>query len=216
MKKEHLIVFDIDGTLTQSVSAHQQAFTQALIEIGVSKVPQNFGTFKHHTDFYIAKCIYEEHINQEFTPELLQAFEHHLLRYIKNVSIKEIPGARKVLHQLESATPFGIAYATGSMEAPARYKLQSMEMVPPFSTLVGSNACETREGIVTEAISRAQEHYGVRNFDRIIAVGDGIWDLKTAQQLGLEFIGIGNIHKDSMMKNGMTTHFDTMESFVVN
>jgi beta-phosphoglucomutase-like phosphatase (HAD superfamily) len=55
LKKKNLIVFDIDGTLTDSVKVHQKAFTEMLLEIGVRQVNAEYKSFKHHTDSYIAK-----------------------------------------------------------------------------------------------------------------------------------------------------------------
>src|SRR5262245_1993947 len=48
-----------------------------------------------------------------------------------------------------------------------------------------------RESIVGAAISRARDHYRRENFDRIVSVGDGVWDVNTAARLGLAFIGVG-------------------------
>ena len=59
MRKKNLIVFDIDGTLTDSVNQHQKAFTETLHDIGVAKIISEFKTFKHHTDSFITKEVYE-------------------------------------------------------------------------------------------------------------------------------------------------------------
>jgi len=45
-------------------------------------------------------------------------------------------------------------------------------------------------GIVTAAIMAAISRHG-GSPDRIVSVGDGLWDLKTAEALGLSFLGIG-------------------------
>ena len=60
MKKTKLIVFDIDGTLTDTVEQHQPSFKKALRDIGVDKIDANLNTFKHHTHSYILKAIFEQ------------------------------------------------------------------------------------------------------------------------------------------------------------
>jgi beta-phosphoglucomutase-like phosphatase (HAD superfamily) len=56
-KKKNLIVFDIDGTLADSVNIHQEAFKQSLNLIGVKEFNDKFGAYLHHTDSHIAKVI---------------------------------------------------------------------------------------------------------------------------------------------------------------
>lgn len=58
-EKTNLIVFDIDGTLTDSVAIHQAGFVQALKHLGVTAMDENFHAYKHHTDLHIARSIYE-------------------------------------------------------------------------------------------------------------------------------------------------------------
>ena len=47
----------------------------------------------------------------------------------------------------------------------------------------------SREEIVLAAIDRASDHTGA-TFSRILSIGDGLWDIKTAANLGLDFLGI--------------------------
>ena len=54
---KRLAVFDIDGTLTDSVSIHHNAFNKSLIQFGFDNYNSNFNTYKHHTDSYIFKTI---------------------------------------------------------------------------------------------------------------------------------------------------------------
>ena len=37
----------------------------------------------------------------------------------------------------------------------------------------------------------AREHAGVDDFARIVCIGDGVWDVRTATSLGLPCIGVG-------------------------
>lgn len=41
-------------------------------------------------------------------------------------------------------------------------------------------------------IAKAQVHYQVDKFAKIVSIGDGAWDIKTAKALRLPFIGVGD------------------------
>jgi len=47
-----------------------------------------------------------------------------------------------------------------------------------------------REMIVEAAIRKACAQYRA-DFEKIVLVGDAIWDVRTAQRLGLPFVGVG-------------------------
>ena len=70
--------------------------------------------------------------------------------------------------------------------------------------------------MVLDAIERAKAYYNISKFDEIISVGDGIWDLKTAQNLDLNFIGIGLKNKELLLQNGCPDWFENMEDFRIS
>lgn len=216
MKKNKLIVFDIDGTLTNSVQPHQQAFIKALQQIGVKNIDSNFSEYKHHTDSYIAKVIYENDLKQEFYTSKLIEFEHYLMKNISRYDISEIAGAKNLIEHLNLETSCAVCYATGSLLQPALFKLNSVNIQFPKQLLVASNHIMEREKIVQQAIENAKNFYQADSFDRIISVGDGLWDLKTANNLAIEFIGIGTTNKRKLLDNGMLNHFDNLVNFVIS
>jgi phosphoglycolate phosphatase-like HAD superfamily hydrolase len=48
-----------------------------------------------------------------------------------------------------------------------------------------------REQIMLAAESKARRQQGIDRFDRVIYVGDGIWDFIASQRLAYRFIGVG-------------------------
>ena len=214
-KKKNLIVFDIDGTLTDTVEIHQNAFRKSLNLIGVEKFNDAFGTYKHHTDSHIAKSIFEFVTTRTFDTAIIESFENYLYEQIEQNEIKEIRGSKRLIEEIEANTDFGICYATGSLFKPAKLKLNNIGIDFEPIQLVASNAIEEREGIVEAAIINAKEHYGVEKFERIISFGDGLWDLKTANNLSLEFVGIGKANEAILKQNGMKKHFYDFEGFSV-
>lgn len=205
--KRNLIVFDIDGTLTDTVDIHQNAFKKSLRLIGVERFDDAFGTYKHHTDSYIAKVIFEYNTNKPFEKSTLDLFEAHLVTQINPNEIKEISGAKKMIKDIKSKTNFGICFATGSLLKPAILKLEKVGIDFDPMQIVASNEMEEREEIIKKAIDNARSFYKVEKIDRIISFGDGIWDLRAAQNLSLEFVGIGNKHEETLTENGMKKHY---------
>lgn len=215
MKTTHLIVFDIDGTLTDSVQQHQKAFTETLFDIGVQELSASFKTFKNHTDSFIAKTIYENDQQKPFTKERRLAFEKGLYEKIQVENIYEIAGAKKLIDTLENTPGYGVCFATGSLRRPAQHKLNSADIHFNDKLLVASDMIYEREQIVAQAIEQAKDYYKVSSFKRIISVGDGLWDLITAQNLGLDFIGIGQTNEKVLIEQGAQTIYKDLNEFKI-
>ena len=213
MKKKSLIVFDIDGTLTDSVMQHQKAFTETLLEIGVSKINSDFKSFKHHTDSFIAKEIYEDSQKKIFSDEVLEKFKLGLSEKIEVLTFNEIKGAKELIDKLEKETSFGVCYATGSLRKAAQHKLKSIGVEFCDWQLVASDKIYERENIIEIAIQNALQHYKIKKFNRIISVGDGLWDLLAAKNLNIEFIGIGEKNKNLFKENGARIVLNDLTQF---
>jgi len=215
LKKKKLIIFDIDGTLTDSVKIHQKAFTESLYEIGVEEINSQFKEFKHHTDSYILKSIYEDDQKEPISESKKIIFENVLTLKIEAEKFNEIKGARHLIETLVNSTDYGICYATGSLRKAAEHKLNSLGIKFDERQLVASDKIHEREIIVEKAIENAKSFYLVNEFERIISVGDGLWDLITAQKLIIEFIGVGVENKEILKKNGATIVFDDLTEFEI-
>lgn len=202
IKKNKLFVFDIDDTLTKTAKLHQIAFIDSLQKMGVEEMDTNFGEYKHHTDSYIAKEIYEKDRGITFTADKLKLVEKLLMDYLLKHPIEEIKGAKHIINQIESDSSYGVCFATGSLLEPAKYKLDQISIDNYDSRLVASNSLVKREQIVQAAIDKAKVHYGVNHFEQIISVGDGLWDLNTANKLNIKFIGIGNKNYEVLREKG--------------
>lgn len=184
-----LVVFDIDGTLTDTVTLHRKAFHEVLISFGLPGLSSEVKEYKHHTDSNIFKEIYTS-FRDDWTEEVSKKFEDELARNIKEKfqsRISEVSGARVFLEKLRSEKiPF--AYATGSFYEPAFLKLEGCSL-PLDAPLATASSFYERESIVQFAIEESNKKYS-KQFSKTICFGDGIWDSKTARNLGLEFIGI--------------------------
>lgn len=75
-----------------------------------------------------------------------------------------------------------------------------------------------RDEVIQVAADRAKEHYGQREWTSIVYVGDGIWDLRAAKNLGCGFIGIASGNKADVLMRAGAKHvlpdFAEMASFL--
>lgn len=195
-----LYVFDIDDTLSETAKIHQEFFTQSLNELGVESFNDDYSSYVHHTDRFIFEEIFKEAFGRNVNKVDIENFELSLLEKIKGISVKAIPGAIDFIAKANERG-IGLVYATGALHKTALYKLERLGFPYVEELLVASNAYPTREAIVSEAISRAKKYYG-EEFSRIISFGDGLWDYRTAQNLALDFIGIGQRNKARLKEEG--------------
>ncbi|PCJ82035.1 MAG: haloacid dehalogenase [Bacteroidetes bacterium] len=215
LKKKSLIVFDIDGTLTDSVKEHQKAFREALFDIGISEINSEFNSFKHHTDSFIVKEIYEHNQKSTFSTEMKKHFESCFFKRIKVIPFNEIRGAKKLIEKLQKETGLAICYATGSLRKPAEHKLKSIGIEFKEWQLVASDKIYERENIIKQAIKNSSENYKVDKFEKVISVGDGLWDLKAAENLKLEFIGVGATNRELLLQKGAKRVLKDLTEFKV-
>ncbi len=207
-----LLIFDIDGTLTDSVTMYHQVVIDAIKQMKIDEVDTDFYHYKHHTDSYTFKYNYENFFKQVFPKSLLLDFESILNQEIlKHSPVQEINGAKITIEQLKNKG-FSLAFATGSLPQPAKTKLDQCGIWYHQDVLATSMTSYDRESFVLEAIEKAKTYYQVNQFDKIYSIGDGIWDLKTAQNLNLRFIGIGLAQKETLKSNGCLLHFDDLST----
>jgi len=203
--KDKLAIFDIDGTLTDSVAIHQTAFIKALENFGLSGFDTNWGNYKHHTDSFIFKTIFEAQFKTNLTNKDIERFENILNDFVLTATteskIREIKGALAFLQEIASA--FDIVFATGSLLKPARHKIAQTGISIDKSLIIAANELFSRDELVLKAIEHARHFYGANDYKQIIAFGDGLWDYETAKRLNLDFIGIGN----SKLLNYGVDHF---------
>lgn len=195
-KGNRLLLFDIDGTLTDSVSLHQAAFRTALTAFGFVDFDDNWSGYKHHTDSYIFKTIFETLKASPVSQKDIDTFEGMLADLISDSTsenrVVEIPGARNFLQQMRSLPGYDIVFATGSLLQPAQLKLAQCGITIAEQLLIASNHFFSREELVSQAIREARKYYGVHQYDEVFSFGDGRWDYETAKNLNLKFIGINN------------------------
>ncbi|WP_064965700.1 HAD family hydrolase [Tenacibaculum ovolyticum] len=214
MKKKNLIIFDIDDTLTKSENQHQTAFVNTMINFGITEINENWKGYKNVTDSYILKQNFETNLEKDFDISFIAKFEDKMTTlFLKEPETVEIEGAKKVVDFFMRETDYAICFATGSLLKPALIKLAqaNINFVPDL--VESANSIYTREDIVKSAINKAKKYFQVQEFENIISVGDGIWDLKTAKNLGIHFLGIRNKNLVDFKQENIKSHIVDWTNF---
>ncbi len=191
-----LYVFDIDGTLTDSVAQHLQSFVQALADVGISDIDTHWEGYLHHTDSWVFAEIFRNNFGRDPDPgerhDFMRRVNHRFQQITLTQPVVEISGALDFISRIEASQDCGFVFATGSLRPTAVQKIKQIGLHVPAELLLTASEYETREEIVLNAIAAARRYYRHDSFRKICALGDGRWDAITARNLGLDFIGIGS------------------------
>lgn len=105
--------------------------------------------------------------------------------------IQPIPGAADFVHGLADSA-WAVVFATGGVRAVSGVKLQAAGI--PFSDAALFTAREepARDALVARAIAHARRAHPQTRNGVVVSMGDGLWDLQVARQLGLRFLGVGS------------------------
>jgi phosphoglycolate phosphatase-like HAD superfamily hydrolase len=189
-----LVIFDIDGTLTQTEKADEESFVRSLAEVcGFSDVDTDWSRYKHATDSGIFREIYETRTGRLPSLSEASAFRQHFLDSLARVSSKAafvaVTGAPLLLSRLADSGEHRVALATGAWRESARLKMASAGLCYDDYPAASSDDAFDRESIIRLSMQRAVERY--RSIGSTVYVGDGVWDARACRSVGIPFVGIG-------------------------
>src|SRR5438477_5786971 len=126
-----LVMFDIDGTLTQTMKADEECFVRSLAEVcGFDDVDTDWSRYKHATDFGVFREIHETRTGRLPSPSETSRFRQHFVDLLARVSSEAafaaVTGAPLLLSRLADRGEHRIALATGAWRDCARLKMASV------------------------------------------------------------------------------------------
>lgn len=192
-----LVMFDVDGTLTESSALDDAAFLDAIRQtFGFHEVSDDWASYRHVTGAGVLQEIVEARLGRVPTNEETGKVQTYLIASLRagmeaTGGVQPVPGAAQIVARL-AASPdkYALALASGNWAANVRLMLDSTGVQVDDIPMAFSDDDLTREGICRLAQKRAEERHG-RTFSRVVYVGDGVWDVRTAGALGYGFVGIG-------------------------
>jgi len=197
-----LVVFDVDGTLLNSVRVDRICYIQSVREeLGVD-IGEDWRKFENVTDCGVFTEVYVKKFAREPTRGDIEKHESTLLRLVRESyardrdSLREIPGAKRAIRLLSLDSEWDIGIATGNYRKVALFKLDKLNIGENNFPLVTSSEFISREEIVRNCVEAAKKWFDRRDFERVVSVGDSVWDAFAARRLNIPFIRIGGKKRD--------------------
>ncbi len=188
------IIFDLDGTLIDSMPAHIRAFSLALKK--TYSIPESEGRIEYLatsgqplTDqFAYALSLYGHHPSEPDLQDLVRQFWTALY----NERFELFPSTFDVLTQLLGAG-YNLAVSSGSSPEAVASKLRYTRIDAFFSLVLGTDYDTHRLMKGPDHIQAVQNHFKLSDSQfktSTLLVGDGLYDMQLARQFGLKAVGI--------------------------
>jgi HAD superfamily hydrolase (TIGR01509 family) len=181
------LLFDLDGTLVDSVYQHVTAWQEALAACGIE-----LSVWRIHRRIGMSGGLFIDALSREtgvaLTPDLSERLRVlHAEAYLRrHESVVPLPGARELLAYLhERSVPFAIATSGAQHTAGSALALLGL---PPGVPVVTRDQVERAKPDPHLFLAAAQR-LGIDPRSCFV-VGDSVWDLLAAQRAGALGIGL--------------------------
>jgi phosphoglycolate phosphatase-like HAD superfamily hydrolase len=192
-----LVIFDVDGTLVKSLKVDTLCFVRSIEDLfGIKDIDTQWHLYKHATDSGIFQEIFERAFSKQPTPSDIHQHTERFTMLLKEQFhqdgnlFKEVPGAQRILAKLKVHPTWKVAIATGGWRESTALKLTYANIDFEDIPLATASDGKTREDIVRKCINNSKKHYALDYFDKIVLVGDTMWDVRTAHHLKIGFVGL--------------------------
>lgn len=194
----NLIIFDIDGTLTDTNQVDSNYFEKALLaKLAIQFIDNEWHNYKYSTDTGLVTEIIQSEFGRDPFPQEISAIQEHFVDELETAFFEDaskclpLEGATEIFSRLiQSGWDIGIA--TGGWQKSALLKLKTAHIPYEGIPIAHSDDHIERDQIISIAIDRAKNHYKRSSYNKVIYLGDRTWDKKAANKMGIGFIGIGD------------------------
>jgi phosphoglycolate phosphatase-like HAD superfamily hydrolase len=218
----HLVIFDIDGTLTQTNRVDDRCFVQAFAdELGLTAINADWSCYPAVCDSGITRYLFQEHFRRAPRFDETLRLQRRFVALLEDAYQQEpenfvaVPGATQMLRSLKQEPDYKIAIATGGWQLSALLKLEKAQLNIAGLPAAFADHGITREVIIAAAMAMARAAYRQPHFSHVTYVGDGVWDLRAARQLGISFLGVAQSEKATALRaKGATAIIQDFTDFV--
>ncbi len=191
----HLVMFDIDGTLTETMKVDEECFVRSFEDVfGFADIDPDWSHYPRTTDSGIFHDVFTARIGRSPTAQEVSQFRQHFPQLLAAASSQSpfapVAGADRLLSRLAQGGSHRVSLATGGWRDSARLKMASAGMCFDDHPAASADDALDRESIMRISKQRAAERYG-ESFACTVYVGDGVWDARACRGVGIPFIGIG-------------------------
>lgn len=191
-----LVLFDVDGTLVESVRLDSDCYVEAIKQVLKLEVDDDWSRYRNITDSGILAEIHRDHFSSDISRETEARFKSCFFSLVEEglkngPPLKPLRGAPEVLAYLRSSFEWSFAIAGGAWRDSIALKLHyagvRMDGIPVFC----ADDDVSRTAIMGKAIKAMTLEADVEAFPRVVYVGDAVWDVRASRELGIPFVGVG-------------------------
>ena len=185
------ILFDIDGTLIESMTVDTELYLASIGEVlGSVRFRGALSDYEHVTDNGILAQVLDDNgypFDEQTAAAIKAIFVDKIERHIETEGpFSTIHGAIEFFERTRASDGRRVAIATGGWRESARLKLESAGFDIDGIPLVTSDDAWTRIEIMETALGRLGGA-----FESVTYFGDAEWDRQACQSLGWNFIAVG-------------------------
>jgi HAD superfamily hydrolase (TIGR01509 family) len=209
------LLFDLDGTLIDSVYQHVLAWHEALEELDLSLAVWRIHRRIGMSGGLLVQALGRE-IGHRVTSEQAQKLqERHAAVYERyQASVQALPGARELLQHLSRAkVPYAIA--TSGLPGGARSALERLGIGPEVPVVTRREVQRAKPD--PDLFLAAAQKLKV-SIARAMVVGDSVWDLLAARRAGCLGIGLlsGGYGKQELEQVGAYRVYQDPADFLIH
>jgi HAD superfamily hydrolase (TIGR01509 family) len=194
-------LFDLDGTLVDSVYQHVLAWREALessgIELAVWRIHRRIGM----SGGLFVNALFRE-IGEQVSREQVERMQRlHMQAFLRQASqVRPLPGARELLVRL-SEQGVSWAIATSGRREAAQPALDMLGVAPEVVVVTRDQVSHAKPD--PDLFLAAAERLHV-NIEMSIVVGDSVWDLLAARRARALSVGLlsGGYGEDELQRAG--------------
>src|SRR5207253_4224519 len=126
----HLVMFDIDGTLTETMKVDEECFVRSFKDVfGFVDIDADWSHYPHTTDSGIFCDVFTARIGRSPTAQEVSQFRQHFIQLLAAASLQApfapVAGADGLLSRLTLGGSYRVSLATGGWRDSARLKMAS-------------------------------------------------------------------------------------------
>jgi len=194
-------LFDLDGTLVDSVYQHVLAWREALEKTGIELAAWRIHRRIGMSGGLLVNALLRETGHRVTAEEAAHLQQIHAEAYTRQVGqVRPLPGARELLAYLtKNRVPWAIA-TSGRLES-ARPTLRVLEVGPAIAVVTREQVQHAKPD--PDLFLAAAARLGVEVSESVV-VGDSVWDLLAARRARAVGVGLlsGGYGKDELEQAG--------------
>ncbi len=181
------LIFDLDGTLANTIPLHLEAWEQVGSQLGIPVTKEMILAHSGTPTVKVAEILSKEHgwdVDTEVVKNL--KFENYRKLKLKHGKIKAIKPILKIAREYHGRLP--LAVGTGSTRSGAMKSLEDINAVDLFDIIVTASEVEHPKPH-PETFLRSANHFGLRP-EECIVFEDGAAGIKAAIKGGFKLIDV--------------------------